>query len=104
MVDHMLIIAGEFTMQPGTRPQFFEAVAPMVAATLLEPGCRAYAFTPDLDDDDLIRLWELWDDEDALAGHMASTHMAEWRARGADLPVTGRDIKKYTISAVETLD
>jgi quinol monooxygenase YgiN len=99
----MLIIAGEIRMEPGTREQFFEAVAPMVEATLLEPGCRAYAFTPDPNDDTLIRLWELWDDEDALAGHFASAHMAEWRVRGRDLPVTGRDLVKYTISGVEPL-
>lgn len=90
-------------MQPGTRAQFFEAVAPMVSATLHEPGCRAYAFTPDPDDEDLIRLWELWDDEEALAGHFASTHMAEWQERGRDLPVVGRDLAKYTVAEVEPL-
>ncbi len=90
-------------MQPGTRDQFFEAVAPMVAATLEEPGCRTYAFTPDVDDADLIRLYELWDDEESLAGHAASQHMAEWRERGASLPVTERDLHKYTISEATPL-
>lgn len=99
----MLIIAGEIRMQTGTRDQFFDAVAPMVASTLSEQGCRAYAFTPDPDDDRLIRLYELWDGEDALAGHMASSHMAEWRKRSAALPVTGRDLKCYTISEVRPL-
>ena len=99
----MLIIAGEFRMQPGTRDRFFEAVAPMVAATLTEPGCRAYAFTPDLDDADLIRLWELWDDEEALAGHFASAHMATWLERSAELPIVERNIHKYTISEVAPL-
>lgn len=99
----MLIVAGEFRMQPGTRDLFFEAVVPMVAATLEEPGCRAYAFTPDPDDADLIRLWELWDDEHALAGHFASTHMTDWRARSADLPITSRVVDKYTVSDVARL-
>ena len=99
----MLIIAGEIRMQPGTRDQFFEAVAPMVAATLGEPGCRTYAFTPDPDDADLVRLYELWDDEESLAGHMASPHMAEWRQRSATLPVTGRDLHKYTIADAQPL-
>lgn len=99
----MLIIAGEFRMQPGTRDQFFDAVAPMVRDTLTEPGCRAYAFTPDLDDSELIRLWELWDDEEALAGHFASAHMATWRERSAALPIVSRDVNKYTISDVAPL-
>ena len=54
-------------MQSGTRDQFLAAVAPLVAATLLEDGCHTYAFTPDPDDADLIRLYELWDDEASLA-------------------------------------
>lgn len=95
----MLIVAGEFRMQPGTRDQFFEAVAPMVEATLTEP-----AFTPDLDDPDLIRLWELWDDEKALARHFASAHMAEWRERSAVLPVVSRVINKHTVADVSPLD
>ncbi len=90
-------------MQPGTRDSFFEAVAPMVGATLREPGCRAYAFTPDPNDDTLIRLSELWDDEEALADHFASEHMATWQARARDLPVTSRDIHKYTVTDVNRL-
>ncbi len=73
----------------------------MVAATLQESGCRSYAVTPD--DDDLIRLYELWDDEAALAGHMASPHMVDWRRRSAGLPVTNRDLKCYTVSDVRRL-
>lgn len=99
----MLIIAGEFRMQTGTRDQFFESVAPMVRDTLTEAGCRAYAFTPDLDDDDLVRLWELWDGEEALAGHFASEHMAAWRARAAALPIVSRDVHKYTVADVTPL-
>jgi len=99
----MLIIAGEIRMQPGTRQLFFDAVAPMVAATLQEAGCHAYAFTPDPDDDDLVRLYELWDGEESLAGHRASPHMADWRRRGASLPVTSRDLKLYTVSDVRPL-
>jgi quinol monooxygenase YgiN len=94
----MLIIAGEIRMEPGTRDQFFEAVAPMVTATIDEPGCRTYAFAPDPNDADLVRLYELWDDEESLRGHVESQHMADWRARSAKLPVAARNLHKYTIS------
>ena len=94
----MLIVAGEIRMQSGTRDQFLTAVRPMVAASILEPGCRTYAFSPDPDDDDLIRLYELWDDEDAIAGHVASEHMAEWVRARAELPILSADIMKYTVT------
>ncbi len=99
----MLIIAGEIRLEPGTRDDFFAAVAPMVRATRREPGCRAYAFTPDPDDATLIRLWELWDDEEALAGHFASDHMTQWQERARDLPITGRDLHRYAVADVSPL-
>lgn len=99
----MIIVAGEIRMQPGTRDRFFDAVAPMVAATRRESGCRTYAFTPDPDDADLIRLFELWDDAATLDDHFASAHMAEWRERGRDLPVLERTITKYSITDATAL-
>ena len=75
----------------------------MVAATLGEPGCREYCFTPDPNDDNRIMLYELWDDQDALNGHFASAHMAEWRNVSATLATVAADVKKYIISEIGTL-
>lgn len=94
----MLIVAGEIRMQAGTRDQFLTAVAPLVAATLLEDGCHTYAFTPDPDDADLIRLYELWDGEESLAAHLASAHIAEWATTSAALPIVSADLMKYTVT------
>ena len=96
----MLIIAGTLTIDPDHRDAMLEAVAPMVAATRAESGCRAYAFTPDPDDPGLVRLYELWDDQASLEAHFASDHMATWQQAAASLPITGRDILKYTIAEV----
>lgn len=94
----MLIVAGEIRVRSGGRDRVLAAVRPLVAATLLEDGCHTYAFTPDPDDDDLIRLYERWDDEAALAAHLASEHIAEWRTTSASLPILSADITKYTVS------
>lgn len=96
----MLIIAGHILAGPGARDSFLEAVQPMVAATLNEPGCREYCFTADPNSADRIMLYELWDDEASLAGHFASDHMAAWRDASKSLDVISNDIKKYTISEV----
>ena len=47
----MLIVAGSIRVDPDHRSAMLEAVVPMVAATRAEPGCRAYAFSPDPDDE-----------------------------------------------------
>ena len=99
----MLIIAGTIQIEADHRDTFFQAVAPMVVASRAEAGCRAYVFSPDVDDAGVIHLYELWDDQEALDIHFASAHMAEWKKDSADLPVLGRDIAKYMISEVGEL-
>ena len=99
----MIIVAGEIHMHPGARASFFEAVAPMVAATLQEPGCATYAFTPDPDDDDLIRLFEVWDSPESLASHFASEHMAAWQLCRATLATAGSSLTKYHVSSTEPI-
>ncbi len=96
----MLIIAGSITTEDDGRTTFLDAVAPMVAATHTEPGCREYVFSPDPDHTNRILLFELWDDQDALDAHFASDHMAEFQRAIAGIAVAGRDVKKYTISDV----
>jgi quinol monooxygenase YgiN len=96
----MLIIAGSITTEDGHRDAFMSAVAPMVAATLIEPGCRDYVFSPDPDDANRIRLFELWDDQDALDAHFATEHMASFQQALANIAVAGMEIQKYTISDV----
>jgi quinol monooxygenase YgiN len=96
----MLIIAGSITTQEGAREVLLTAVAPMVAATHTEPGCREYVFSPDPDDANRTLLFELWDDQDALDLHFVAPHMAEFQAKMADIPVAGMEVKKYTISDV----
>jgi quinol monooxygenase YgiN len=98
----MIIVAGELRMQTGTRALFFEAVAPMVAETLQESGCQTYAFSPDVHDDDLIRLFEVYDDQ-SLAAHLSSAHMDAWKLRRAALPIAGAALMRYTVSSAEPL-
>jgi len=96
----MLIIAGTLTVDADHRQAMLDGVAPMVEASRAEAGCQEYVFSADPHDASLVRLFELWDSEEALAEHFASDHMATWQAAAADLPITGRDIAKYTIGEV----
>ena len=96
----MLIVAGSFVTQPGGRDALLDAARPMVAATRAEPGCRDYVFSPDPDDPDRTMLFEIWDDQAALDAHFATEHMATFRAALESVPITGRDVFKYTIADV----
>jgi len=96
----MLIVAGSFVTEPGSREAFLAAAGPMVAATRTEAGCREYVFSPDPDDPDRTLLFEIWDDQAALDAHFATEHMAAFQAALESVPITQRDVLKYTITEV----
>ena len=69
----------------------------MVEGTRAEPGCISYAFSFDLQDDHVIRIFEVFRDAEALAAHRASPHMATWRAALPGLGIGGREMWHYNV-------
>ncbi len=91
----MVILAGSIRIGEGKREAALAPMREMVESTRGEPGCREYSFAFDVLDDHLVRIFEIFDDDAALAAHRASPHMARWRARMLELAVSGRDISEY---------
>lgn len=98
----MVIVAGTFTTAPGQRDRVLDLARDVVAATRREEGCREYVFSPDADEPDLIRLYELWDSQDHLDAHLQTPHVAEWRDVSAGL-ITGRSVRVFTIAGSREL-
>lgn len=99
----MLIIAGEFEIDPGHRAQAIAAATRMMVETRREPGCRTYVFTADLVDPACFRVFEEWESQAALDAHFASHHMAVFQQAMAGLGVRRADIRKYEIASVGPL-
>jgi len=76
----MIVIAGTARVQPEHRDAAIEAARVMAAASRAEPGCRQYRFSTDLDDPDVVHVFEEWDSPEALDVHFATPHMAEFTA------------------------
>lgn len=56
----------------------------LVAKSRAEPGVLAYTFATDILDPELIRIFEIYEDQAALEFHMASSHFQAWRPKSAD--------------------
>jgi quinol monooxygenase YgiN len=94
----MIILAGTVRIANGMRSAALLPLQAMIEATRAEPGCIAYALAFDALDDHLLRVFEIFEDEDALAAHRASAHMAAWRAAGHQLGIGDRNISQYDVS------
>ncbi len=99
----MLLIEGWLRLAQGEFDKVQEQASAMVAATRAEEGCLHYAFARDIDEPDLIRVSERWRDQEALAAHSASAHMAEFNKAMASVQREGADLWLYSAEQVRKL-
>ena len=92
----MIIIAGTIDFDSSKRSTLDEAFETMRAATLQETGCHEYQCYVSRTSPGTAFFFEKWADEEALAGHMQSPHMAVFGKAFGAIGVKGVDIKKYS--------
>ena len=99
----MLLIEGWIKLATGEFEKVREQGVAMVKATNEEAGCLHYAFAQDISDPDLIRISERWDNQEALAAHGASAHMAAFNTAMGGVQREGADLWLYSAEAVRKL-
>ena len=76
----MLIVSGEVVVEEGAIDQVRDALRTMEGETRKEPGCLTYAFSVDVNDPTMVRIFETWESLDALREHFTMPHMASFNA------------------------
>jgi quinol monooxygenase YgiN len=94
----VIVLAGTIRIAPGHKPQALPHIEAIVAASRTEPGCIAYAFAFDVLDDHLVRIFEVFENAEALADHRSSPHMAAWRAAWPEAGIGERQMAQYDVS------
>ena len=97
----MIIVTGEFTLDPADRDDFIARMAGRLQSTRAEPGCLEYVVAADPADPGRAVLLEKWESEEALAGH-AQALKANPPAPGGPRP-TGMSILRYDASGERPL-
>jgi quinol monooxygenase YgiN len=98
-----LIVAGTIRVPPANVEALRPHMVTMIATTRAEDGCETYGFAEDVADPGLLHVFEVWRDQDALAAHARAPHMAAWRAAGASLGVSDRNIAAYEVASKRQL-
>ncbi|MEI7886345.1 MAG: putative quinol monooxygenase [Actinomycetes bacterium] len=94
----MLIISGIITFDPSKQAEFIALAAPLVEATLAEPGNITYGFWFDGTDPGRVRAYEEWESEEAIGSHMATAHMASFLEGMASVGVTGASLHQHVVT------
>jgi len=93
----MLIIAGEIIVESSAIDAVRDALRTMETETRNEPGCSTYAFSVDITDPNMMRIFEVWESMDALRAHFATPHMAAFGAAVAKIQPQSMSIKAFEI-------
>ena len=99
----MIIVEGWVKLAPGEAEKFRPAARAMAQETRKEKGCLSYAFAQDLNDPDIVRIAERWEDEAALGAHFASPHMATFNGAMRSAKIVQASVKAYRADLLRTL-
>ncbi|WP_323764477.1 putative quinol monooxygenase [Marinovum sp.] len=90
----MYAVTVTFTLRAGTRDAFLPLMQANARASLeQEPGCRQFDVCSN--GDDVIFLYELYDDADAFQTHLQSTHFKSFDAEVAGM-IADKSVATFT--------
>jgi autoinducer 2-degrading protein len=85
----------ELDIDPGEMAKFIEAIKENGAASVKEPGCREFNISVLASNPNKVILYEIYENEAALASHRTTDHYKKYQATTAKM-VTGRNVRGLT--------
>ena len=93
----MLVVLAEARFDAAQMDKVRAVARPMIEASRAEPGCAGYDYAFDMLEPDLMRVRELWRDEQALKDHFATPHMAAFLKGLRELRPVSVTVKCYEL-------
>jgi autoinducer 2-degrading protein len=85
----------ELDIEPGEMAKFIEAIKENGAASVKEPGCREFNISVLASNPNKVVLYEIYENEAALAAHRTTDHFKKYQAATAKM-VVGRNVRALT--------
>lgn len=99
----MIVIAGHVALDPQQHEKAEAAAREMMSETRKETGCISYTFSADLEAPGRYRIFEEWENDEALGAHFASPHMARFQKAVGALGVKEMQVQRYEVAKVGPL-
>jgi quinol monooxygenase YgiN len=90
-------------VDPAKRDAARAIMEKVITASRGEDGCIDYAYSVDVLDPGMVRVWEVWRDKETLQRHFQMPHLAEWRAAWPTFGITDRKLAIYDVSGTTPL-
>lgn len=98
----MIIVAGHLTVDPDDRETYLRAVEHVTVRARRSSGCLDFVQAPDPIDPTRIVVYERWESDESLDRFRSADDEPAAAGAAEDVPeITGGDVHRYRISAVE---
>ncbi len=102
MGDELIVVTARMTVAAGKEDEFLAAAHDLTRATRAEPGCRSYFLLQDVEHPGCFVFTEEWADQGAFRSHVASPHLASFRAQSAG-SVVDQSVTMHTVASTRLL-
>ena len=97
----MIVVTGTLRLSEVDLGSVRDVARDTVLATRAEQGCIVYAFSFDLAEPGLMRIYEEWESRAALDAHGRTAHIVAWRKLLSTIAVIERELKIVEIDGFQ---
>jgi quinol monooxygenase YgiN len=100
----MLVIHATFPIDSDAREEALELAAELVEQSNQEPGAIEYRAAVDVQDENVIRFIERYEDAEAFASHAETEHFQAFEERLPDLLAGEPEVMQFEVSDATELE
>jgi quinol monooxygenase YgiN len=100
----MLVVHATFPIDPDARDEALDHISTLAEQSRAEDGVIDYRVGADIDDPNVFRFLERYEDEDAFVAHTETDHFASVEAALADLLGGEPDVMRFDVSSATEVE
>lgn len=103
-VHGMIVLHVSLPIDPSRRDEAIDLISHLVEQSNREPGAIDYRAAVDITDENTIRIFEQYEDEDALESHTNTDHYQEFEEQISGLLAGEPDAVEFAVGEARELD
>lgn len=100
----MIVLHASFPIAPDRRDDALDLVEDLVEQSRNEDGMIEYRATTDVEDRNVVRFFEQYEDEDAFEAHTRTAHFKEFEDAVPDLLAGEPEVVKFDVDSATALE
>lgn len=100
----MIVLHAVFPLDPDTRDEALDMIAELAEKSRAEPGMIDYRPAVDVEDPNVVRFFERYEDEAAFEAHSQTDHFQEFEAALPDLLAGEPEVTRFEVESADELE